>query len=129
MYEALTAYIAKLDLAKPGEWEEGQCTEEAPSQLIIYAQAAAELKEAVLAFAARQADLPDKSPSGAGSLKDGPADSDISSLDGESILALLARAARKEGFHAGSFQELLADGSVRKYLVRLREIDRNKSGR
>lgn len=48
---------------------------------------------------------------------------DVSELDGQAVMALLLGAVRAERFYDGALLGFFGDGSMRRWLLRLREID------
>ncbi len=48
---------------------------------------------------------------------------DVSELDGQAVMALLLRAVRAERFCDGALLGFFEDGSMRRWLLRLKEID------
>lgn len=48
---------------------------------------------------------------------------DVSELDGQAVMALLLGAVRAERFCDGALLDFFEDGSVKRWLLRLREID------
>lgn len=48
---------------------------------------------------------------------------DVSELDGQAVMALLLRAVRAERFCDEALLGFFEDGSVKRWLLRLREID------
>ncbi|WP_058270957.1 DUF6508 domain-containing protein [Olsenella massiliensis] len=50
-------------------------------------------------------------------------EADVSELDGQVVMALLLEAVRAERFCEGALLALFEDGSMRRWLLRLREID------
>ena len=50
---------------------------------------------------------------------------DISVLDGQVVMALLVGAVRADRFCEGALLDFLNDGSIKKWLMRLQEIDSN----
>ena len=52
-------------------------------------------------------------------------EADVSSLDGQCVMALIMGAIRAERFCDGALRGLFKDGSIKKWLERLKEIDTN----
>ncbi|WP_454946650.1 DUF6508 domain-containing protein [Cryptobacterium curtum] len=52
---------------------------------------------------------------------------DVSDLDGQAVMALLLGAVRAERFRDGALLCFFEDGSIRRWLLRLREIDNGGS--
>ncbi len=52
-------------------------------------------------------------------------EADVSSLDGQCVMALIMGAIRAERFCDGALLGLFKDGSIKKWLERLKEIDTN----
>lgn len=50
-------------------------------------------------------------------------EADVSELDGQAVMALLLGAMRAERFCDGALLRFFKDGSVRRWLLRLREVD------
>lgn len=50
----------------------------------------------------------------------------VSTLDGRTVMALLVGAMRAERFSDGTFLGFCKDGSIRKWLLRLKETDQGR---
>lgn len=56
-------------------------------------------------------------------------EADVSSLDGQCIMALIMGAVRAERFCDGALLGLFKNGSIKKWLEKLKEIDDNNKGK
>ena len=56
-------------------------------------------------------------------------EADVSSLDGQCIMALIRGAVRAERFCDGALLGLFKNGSIKKWLEKLKEIDDNNKGK
>ena len=56
-------------------------------------------------------------------------EADVSSLDGQCIMALIMGAVRAERFCDGALLVLFKNGSIKKWLEKLKEIDDNNKGK
>ena len=135
MYEDLTRFLAEFgEDAQYGEWavgRESKGTADNPVQMpsMDYGKTVRDLEEAVYAFADshpelglnRYGEILERN----GLKWDGEAmaNADISSLDGQAVMALTLGAMRAERFCDGALLGFLEDGSIRRWLARLREID------
>ena len=137
MYESLTCFLDKLDRSSYGEWAKdlkGDGTPEHPYQMpfVVYDRTVYKLMNAIQAFVVEYREMGltryseilkmsgiewgMKSMSGA----------DVSQLDGRTVVALLVGAMRAERFCDGAFLGFCEDGSIRRWLERLKVIDKRK---
>jgi len=134
MYEALTNLIGKLDAACPGKWmhEEGHAgTREDPIPMpwIKYDESVHELINKIYRFVDEHEELNLRHYEDVlakkgikwdlTSMKAAP----VSELDGTTIMALLVGIVRAERFCDGIILEVVEDGTVVKWLRRLKELD------
>ena len=134
MYESLTSLLPKLHGAEFGEWivdRENDGSPEHPIQFpfVVYGRAVTDLENAIYRFIddhremelTRYGDILEKANIkwDAQSMKH----ADVSALDGRTVMALLVGAVRAERFCDGALLAFCEDGSVAKWLQRLKELD------
>ena len=140
MYESLTCFIKRLDGSSYGEWAkdlDGDGSPEHPYQMpfVVYDRTVYELMKAIQAFVGEYREMGLTRYSeilkmsgiewGARSMSE----ADVSQLDGRTVVALLVGAMRADRFCDGAFLGFCEDGSIRKWLMRLKEIDAGHSGK
>lgn len=134
MYESLTSLLPKLQGAKYGDWiidKENDGSPEHPKQLsfVVYERAVTDLETAIYRLIddhkeielTRYGDI-----LGAANIKwdtQSMRYADVSALDGKTVMALLVGAVRAERFCDGALLAFCEDGSVAKWLQRLKELD------
>ena len=137
MYENLTVFLDELPTSEYGEWhydQENDGSPEHPFQLpfVIYNPIVTKLVEAIQQFVD---DHPDMEltryreileQSGIKWSLESMSRADVSKLDGRMVAALLVGAMRAERFCDGAFLGFCKDGSIRKWLFRLKEIDQGQ---
>ena len=134
MYESLTTLIPVLATDNFGEWiidKEHDGTPEHPIQwpFVNYAQAVRKLEEEIYRFDEEHPDFGLKrygdilNASGIEWGTESMQRADVSSLDGKTVMALLLGAVRAERFCDGALLGFCKDGSVLKWLERLKELD------
>ena len=134
MYESLTSLLPKLHGAEYGEWiidRENDGSPEHPIQFpfVVYGRAVTNLENAIYRFIderkemelTRYGNILEKANIqwDAQSMKY----ADVSDLDGRTVMALLVGAVRAERFSDGALLAFCEDGSVAKWLQRLKELD------
>lgn len=134
MYESLTQLIPVLDEDGYGTWivdHKSKGTLEDPIQMpfVGYSSAVIELEKAIYAFVDEH---PDYQLTRYGEIlnvnglewESKPmSEADVSKADGQLIMALLVGALRADRFCEGAFLGFCEDGSVLRWLKRLKEID------
>lgn len=135
MFESLTKYLPELDRAEGyGDWivdRESKGTMDDPIQMpyVNYGRVVMEVEQAIYAFVdehpefelTRYSDILERS----GLSWDGRvmSEADVSDLDGRTVMALLLGAVRAERFCEGALLGFFEDGSVKRWLLRLKEVD------
>ena len=134
MYENLTAFLPRIQNTEYGHWivdRKNDGSPEHPKQFpfVVYDQVVNELESEVYCFL----DLhPDLSLTRYGEILEEAKlkwdwdimhNADVSQLDGLTIMALIVEAIRAERFCDGALLSFFEDGSVAKWLTRLKEID------
>lgn len=137
MYEQLTAFLDELPTTEYGRWHydrENDGSLEHPSQLpfVIYNPIVVRLMEAIQQFVD---DHRDWELAGYGEIleqagikwgRESMGHADVSTLDGRTVVALLVAAMRAERFCDGAMLGFCEDGSIRKWLLRLKKIDQGE---
>lgn len=138
MYEQLTAFLDELPTTEYGRWhydQENDGSPEHPFQLpfVIYNPIVTKLVKAIQQFVG---DHPDMELTRYGEILEqsgikweleSMSCADVSTLDGRSVVALLVAAMRAERFCDGTLLGFCEDGSIRRWLLRLKEIDQEQS--
>lgn len=135
MYESLTRYLPDLDEAECyGDWvidRESKGTVDDPIQMpyVNYDRLVMDIEQAIYAFMDehpefelnRYSDILEKS----GLKWDGQVmtNADVSELEGQAVMALLMGAVRADRFCEGALLGFFEDGSIRRWLARLADID------
>lgn len=136
MYENLTRYLPELERAKShGDWvvdRESKGTTDDPIQMpyVHYGDTVMAVRRAIYAFVdehpdfelTRYCSILEKN--GLKWANDEMSNVDVSRLDGQAVMALLLGAVRADRFCEGALLEFFENGSVRKWLRRLQELDR-----
>ena len=138
MFEDLTVYLPKFQDTSFGDWiidRENDGSPEHPKQFpfVAYGRVVAEFEETVYRFLdqhkemelTRYGEILEKASIEWGS--DSMSNADVSSLDGQTVMALLVGAIRAERFCDGALLGFCKDGSITKWLSRLKEIDKGAS--
>lgn len=134
MYESLTSFIPVLATDSYGEWivdKENDGTPEHPIQwpFVNYGETVVNLEKEIYHFDEEHPDFGLKrygdilNASGIEWGTESMKRADVSSLDGKTVMALLLGAVRVERFCDGALLEFCKDGSVIKWLERLKELD------
>lgn len=135
MFEGLTKYLRIIEEAECcGDWvvdRESKGTMDDPIQMpyVNYGMTVTEVEQAVYAFVdehpeyelTRYKDILERN----GLEWDGRimSKADVSELDGKAVMALLLGAVRAERFCDGALFGFFKDGSIKRWLMRLKEID------
>lgn len=135
MFESLTKYLPELDRAEGyGDWgvdRESKGTMDDPIHMpyVNYGRVVTEVEQAICAFVdghpefelTRYSDILERN----GLSWDGRvmSEADASKLDGQVVMALLLGAVRAERFCDGALLGFFEDGSIRRWLLRLKEVD------
>ena len=135
MFESLIKYLPAIEKAEGyGNWvvdRESKGTLDDPIQMpyVHYGRTVLDVEQAIYAFVdehpeyelTRYGDILERN----GLKWDGRvmSEADVSELDGQVVMALLLGAVRAERFCDGALLGFFEDGSVRRWLLRLREID------
>ena len=140
MYESLTVFIDQLDSDDYGTWhvdKENDGSAEHPIQLpfVIYGRVVQELEEAVNLFAIERREMMLTGyrnileANGISWNTQSMTNADISVLDGQAVMALLVGAVRAERFCDGALLEFLENGSIKRWLERLRELEPDENSK
>lgn len=135
MFESLTRYLPELDKAEGyGDWivdcvSKGTMDDPIQMPYVNYGRVAIEIEQAIYSFVderqeyelTRYNDILERN----GLKWDGRvmSEADVSELDGQAMMALLLGAVRAERFCDGALLEFFENGSVKRWLLRLRNID------
>ena len=135
MFESLTKYLPELDRAEGyGDWvvdRESKGTMDDPIQMpyVNYERVVIEVEQAIYAFVdehpefelTRYSDILERN----GLSWDGRvmSEADVSELDGQTVMALLLGAVRADRFCEGALLGFFEDGSAKRWLLRLKEVD------
>lgn len=134
MYEKLTNLLPELSDSKAGEWiadHKNDGTKEHPIQFpfVAYAEAVTKLEENIYAF---EKEHPELSLNKYSAILEeqgvkwdmrSMSSADVSAFTGRQVAALLLGAVRAERFCDGALKEFVENGSVKRWLERLAEID------
>ena len=134
MYESLTSFIPALKDDKYGEWvidkvNKGTIDNPIHMPYVKYSSTIRDLEKAIYRFIdehkeyelTNYQDILNKVGISWGS--DSMKEADVSTLDGRTVMALLVGAIRAERFCDGALLGFCKDGSIVRWLERLREID------
>jgi len=135
VFESLTKYLPELDRAEGyGDWvvdRESKGTMDDPIQMpyVNYERVVIEVEQAIYAFVdehpefelTRYSDILERN----GLSWDGRvmSEADVSELDGQTVMALLLGAVRADRFCEGALLGFFEDGSAKRWLLRLKEVD------
>jgi hypothetical protein len=136
----LTKYISQLEDDNIGNWvidRENDGTPEHPKQMpfVNYSEMVHRFIDDVYDFEEKNKDFEltrygeilEKNGLEWGSKS--MSEADVSSLDGQCIMALIMGAVRAERFCDGALLGLFKNGSIKKWLKKLKEIDDNNKGK
>ena len=139
MFESLTKHLSAIEKAEGfGNWvvdRESKGTKDNPTQMpyVNYGMTVTDVEQAVYTFVdehpeyelTRYSDILERN----GLKWDGQvmSEADVSELDGQAVMALLLGAVRAERFCDGALLGFFEDGSVKRWLVRLKEFDETDS--
>lgn len=136
MYEKLTNILPELSDSKAaGEWiadHKNEGTKEHPIQFsfVVYAEAVTKLEDNIYAF---EKEHPELSLGKYSAILEeqgvkwdmrSMSSADVSAFTGRQVAALLLGAVRAEHFCDGALKEFVENGSVKRWLERLVEIDK-----
>lgn len=133
-YESLVCFIDEIKKDNIGEWivdKENDGSIEHPIQMpfVAYSSVVTRFEEAVYAF---EKDYPEFELNDYGDILKrydiqwetrSMSTVDISSMDGQGVMALIMAAVRAERFCDGALKEFFENGSIEKWLLRLKEIE------
>lgn len=134
MFEELVGLIDKIKDDSIGEWiidKKNDGTIEHPIQMpfVIYSMIVRLFEQAVYSF---EEDHPEFELNRYGSILErydikwetqSMSTVDVSKMDGQGVMALIMAAVRAERFCDGALKEFFENGSIEKWLLRLKEID------
>lgn len=134
MFESLTRYIPDLNASSHGEWivdRKNDGSPEHPIQMpfVDYDEIAVRFIEDVSRFIGAHQDMSLThygdilESNGLKWSTESMTAADASKLDGQAVMALIVGAIRADRFCEGALLEFLENGSVAKWLRRLKEID------
>lgn len=134
MYEKLTALLPDLASGEYGQWvvdHENDGTMEHPIHMpfVSYGKVMLDFERAIYDFVDQHPEMEltkyEKilKKSGIDWSFESMTDADVTNLDGQSVAALLVAAIRADRFSEGTLLSFFENGSVRKWLIRLQEID------
>ena len=134
MFEELVGLIDKIKDDSIGEWivdKENDGTLEHPIQMpfVVYSRVVRQFERAVYNF---EEEHPEFELNRYGSILEkydikwetqSMSTVDVSEMDGQGVMALIMAAVRAERFCDGALKEFFENGSIEKWLLRLKEID------
>lgn len=135
MFESLTKHLPAIENAEGfGNWvvdRESKCIMDDPIKMpyVNYGTTVADVEQAIYDFVdehpeyelTRYYDILERNGLEWGS--QAMSGADLSELDGQTVMALLLGAVRAERFCDGALLGFFEDGSMRRWLLRLKEID------
>lgn len=141
MFETITSLLPKLQRAEFGEWIIDKVNDGSPEHpiqfpFVAYDSVVTDLKNAIYCFGEEHKEMElnhygdilgaENIEWNAVSMKK----ADVSELNGRTVMALLVGAIRAERFCDGALLNFCKEGSIEKWLQRLKEIDecRNERG-
>lgn len=126
MYQVLTAYLSEIEKNTSGDWT---VHSEEPMPYIAYIPLISDFEEEIYNFSENHPEYElgqyqdilrtNGISTGIKSIQN----ADVSQMDGKSIMALFVCAVRSERYIQGALLDLLESGAVKKWLLRLKEID------
>ena len=126
MYQTLTDYLPEIEKNTSGDWT---VHSEEPMPFIAYIPLVGDFEEEIYNFVESHPEYElgkyqdilraNGISGGIKSIKN----ADVSQMDDKSVLALLVWAARAERYLTASWLDLFESGAVKKWLLRLKEID------
>lgn len=134
LYEGITCYIDKLKSDSIGEWvtdKENDGSREHPIQMpfVGYSSVVRSFEKAVYEF---EENHPEFNLNKYGEIleshgisweEESMSEADVSALDGQAVMALMMGAIRAERFCDGALMAFFKNGSIERWLIRLKEID------
>lgn len=135
MFESLTKYLPQLTEGQHyGDWaidreSKGTLDDPIDAPFVNYGKTVIDIENAVYSFVdghpefelTHYSEILEKN--GLGRNGESIADADVSTLDGQAVMALLVRAIRAERFCDGALLEFFDQGCMRRWIERLQEID------
>lgn len=126
MYQTLTDYLPEVEKKAAGDWT---IHSEEPMPFIAYIPLVSDFEEAVYNFSESHPEYElghyqdilkaNGIVAGVESMQN----ADVSQMDGKSIMALFVGAVRAERYMQGALLDLFESGAIKKWLLRLKEID------
>lgn len=126
MYQTLTDYLPEIEKKSAGDWT---IHSENPMPFIAYIPLVSDFEKEVYNFGENHPEYElgqyqdilraNGIVAGIESMQN----ADVSQMDGKSIMALLVCAVRAERYMQGALLDLFESGTIRKWLLRLKEID------
>lgn len=126
MYQTLTDYLPEIEKKATGDWT---IHSEKPMPFIAYIPLVSDFEEEVYNFGEKYPEYElgqyqdilrsNGIVAGIESMQN----ADVTQMDGKSIMALLVCAVRAERYMQGALLDLFESGAIRKWLLRLKEID------
>ena len=134
MFESLTVFLPQLQGDEYGEWiidRTNDGTPEHPIQFpfVEYGRTVTDLVDAIYQFIDNHKEMELNNYRGILEASNIEWDSesmkkaDVSALDGKTVMAMLIGAVRADRFCEGALQDFCKDGSIAKWLQRLKELD------
>ena len=137
MFEALTAFLPELKECKYGEWivdNENDGSPEHPVHFpyVVYGRTVDAFRDAVYQYFREHQDMEMTSyheiitNAGLECSMDAFEKADVSTLNGQTIMAMFIAVFRAERFCEGVILSFFKEGHIQKWLLRLKEIDEHK---
>ena len=129
MFESLTEHLPAIENAEGfGNWvvdRESKGTMDDPIKMpyVNYGTTVADVEQAIYDFADKHPEYELTHYNGLDWGSQAMSGADVSELDGQAVMALLLGAVRAERFCDGALLGFFGDGSMRRWLLRLKEID------
>ena len=128
MYENLTSYLTKFDDGEFGSWITDIKDDGVPQiPFVDYSETVSQFVDEVYAYVNTHKELQNYSDIlEANGLKweiESMKNADVSKLDAECVLALILGAIRAARFSEGALLRFFEDGSITRWLERLKELD------
>lgn len=135
MFESLTKHLPQLIEGQHyGDWvidreSKGTLDDPIDAPFVDYGKTVTDIENAVYSFVdghpefelTRYSEILEKN--GLGRNDESIANADVSTLDGQAVMALLVRAIRAERFCDGALLKFFDQGCMRRWIERLQEID------
>ena len=128
MYENLTSYLTKFDDGEFGTWITNIKDDGVPQiPFVDYSETVNQFVHEVYAYVNEHRELQNYSDiletNGLKWEVESMKDADVSKLDAECVLALILGAIRAARFSEGALLRFFKDGSITRWLERLKELD------